>query len=98
MVAVRDGKQMNCGSIYQYVPKNLIERPKAGFGIPLADWLRGPLRDWAEDMLNEGRLRREGFFSPEIIRAKWCEHLSGRFNHMSLLWSILMFQSWLAEE
>lgn len=100
LMKVRDGvnKWILRQVLYQYVPKNLIERPKAGFGIPLADWLRGPLRAWAEDMLNEGRLRREGFFSPEIIRAKWCEHLSGRFNHMSLLWSIIMFQSWLAEE
>lgn len=97
---VRDGanKWILRQVLYQYVPKNLIERPKVGFGIPLADWLRGPLRAWAEDMLNEGRLRREGVFSPEIIRAKWCEHLSGRFNHMSLLWSIIIFQSWLAEE
>lgn len=84
--------------LYQYVPKNLIERPKAGFGIPLADWLRGPLRAWAEDLLDEGRLRREGFFHHEIIRAKWSEHLSGRHNHMSFLWSVLMFESWLAEE
>ena len=84
--------------LYQYVPKDLIERPKAGFGIPLADWLRGPLKGWVEDMLDEVRLRQEGFFNHKIIRTKWDEHLSGKFNHMSLLWSVLMFQSWLDEE
>lgn len=99
-IKVRDGKSkwILREVLYQYVPKELIERPKAGFGIPLADWLRGPLRSWVEDLLDESLLRREGYFDSEIIRAMWNEHLSGRFNHMSLLWSILMFQSWLAEE
>lgn len=94
---VRDGsnKWILRQVLYQYVPKNLIERPKAGFGIPLADWLRGPLRAWAEDLLEEGCLQREGFFNVEYIREKWQSHLAGKQNNQSFLWNILMFQEWL---
>jgi asparagine synthase (glutamine-hydrolysing) len=84
--------------LYQYVPKQLIERPKVGFGIPLNDWLRGPLREWAEGLLDEGRLRREGFFNVQYIRAKWQAHLEGKRNNHSLLWNVLMFQTWLEEQ
>jgi asparagine synthase (glutamine-hydrolysing) len=81
--------------LYKYVPRHLIERPKQGFGIPLDAWLRGPLREWAETLLNPEKLKREGFFNPGPIRKKWEEHLSLRRNWQFHLWPVLVFQSWL---
>lgn len=79
----------------RHVPAHLVERPKAGFGIPIGDWLRGPLREWAESLLAEDRLRREGYLEPAPIRAMWHEHLAGRRPWQYHLWSVLMFQAWL---
>ncbi|MBC7618088.1 MAG: asparagine synthase (glutamine-hydrolyzing), partial [Candidatus Saccharibacteria bacterium] len=84
--------------LYKYVPRELIERPKAGFGIPVGQWLRGPLRGWAEELLDEARLEREGYFNPAPIRQVWQEHLSGRREWTSRLWIVLMFQAWLEVE
>ncbi len=89
------GKRLLRQILHQHVPKKLTERPKAGFAIPLADWLRGPLRDWAEALLDERRLEAEGFLAPKPIRDKWVEHLSSKRNWVSQLWNVLMFQAWL---
>jgi asparagine synthase (glutamine-hydrolysing) len=80
--------------LYRHVPQELVERPKMGFSIPLAEWLRGPLRDWAESLLDEKRLREAGLFDTALVRQYWSEHLSGRRNWQYLLWSVLMFEAW----
>lgn len=81
--------------LHRYVPPSLIERPKMGFGVPIGEWLRGPLRPWAEELLDEQRLRNEGFFRPEPIRNMWQRHLCRSMNEEYKLWAVLMFQSWL---
>jgi len=80
--------------LYRHVPPTLIERPKMGFGIPLGEWLRGPLRDWAEMLLNEQRLREAGLLDPGTVRRFWQEHLEGGRNWQYLLWNVLMLEAW----
>lgn len=92
-----NGKWVLRQILYKYVPKELIERPKAGFAIPVAEWLRGPLREWAETLLNEKRLRIDGYLNPAPIRKAWCQHLSGRYDWSIRLWAVLMFQNWLED-
>ncbi|EDN70407.1 asparagine synthetase (glutamine-hydrolyzing) [Beggiatoa sp. PS] len=92
------GKWLLRQVLYQYVPKALIERPKMGFGIPLDSWLRGPLKEWAENLLAKKRLKEEGFFHTNLIQQKWEEHLSGKRNWQYYLWNVLMFEAWLEQQ
>jgi len=96
---IRDGKGKWAlrQVLYKYIPKELIDRPKAGFAIPIGKWLRGPLREWAEELLNAERIESEGYFYALPILNKWREHLSGKYDHAGSLWSVLMFQSWLEQ-
>lgn len=84
--------------LYKYIPKKLVERPKVGFGVPIDSWLRGPLKDWAQALLDKTKLRNQGFFNPDSISIKWTEHLSGKKNWQYEIWSILMFQEWLSKK
>src|SRR5262249_13951455 len=95
---IRDGvtKWILREVLYKYVPRHLIERPKMGFGVPLASWLRGPLREWAEELLSESTLGRHGLLEVAPIRKKWAEHVSGARNWQYLLWDVLVFQDWYA--
>lgn len=89
-----EGKRLLKQVLYKHVPKEMIERPKQGFAIPLDQWLRGELRDWAETLLSEKRLQNDGIFDPRPIRETWREHLAEKRNHGARLWSVLMFQTW----
>jgi asparagine synthase (glutamine-hydrolysing) len=80
--------------LYRHVPPELVERPKMGFGIPLGEWLRGPLRDWAETLLAERRLREGGLLDAGLVRRFWAEHLGGQRNWQYQLWDVLMFEAW----
>jgi asparagine synthase (glutamine-hydrolysing) len=97
-VQQNEGKWILRQILDRYVPRQLVDRPKMGFGIPLDSWLRGPMRDWAEALLDEHRLRHEGFFNPEAVRQKWNQHISGHGAWQYHLWDILMFQLWLQHQ
>lgn len=84
--------------LYKYVPQHLLERPKTGFGVPIDHWLRGPLREWAEALINEHKLVQQGLFNVSVVKKYWQEHLSGGRNWQYPLWNLLIFQSWLSEQ
>jgi asparagine synthase (glutamine-hydrolysing) len=88
------GKWLLRQLLYKYVPQTLVERPKMGFGVPIDAWLRGPLRDWAADLLDPQAMRQAGLLEPAPIQEKWAEHLSGRRNWQHFLWNVLMFEAW----
>jgi asparagine synthase (glutamine-hydrolysing) len=88
------GKRILKKVLEYYVPRNYTDRPKRGFGVPIDDWLRGPLRDWVEELISSQRLKETGYIQPEAVRRLWDQHLCGWRNHSNVLWSILMFQAW----
>lgn len=93
----REGKRILRNVLYQYVPHELIERPKMGFGVPIGKWLQGPLKDWANDLLDVNRLKNEGYLNPEPIQEMWQEHLSGKKDWQYHIWDVLMFEAWLQD-
>jgi asparagine synthase (glutamine-hydrolysing) len=94
-VEARSGKRVLKALLHRYVPPVIVDRPKMGFGVPMGDWLRGPLREWAESLLSEERMRTDGWLAPGPIRGVWQSHLDGRSNAQYALWNVLMFQAWL---
>jgi asparagine synthase (glutamine-hydrolysing) len=92
------GKQILRRLLAREVPPELFERPKAGFGIPVGEWIKGPLRPWAEELLDPRRLADDGYFDPAIVQRRWRDHLAGQRNSTPALWAILMFQAWLADQ
>jgi asparagine synthase (glutamine-hydrolysing) len=92
------GKQILRKLLYQHAPAALFERPKAGFAVPVGDWIKGPLRPWAEELLDQRRLAEEGWFDAVTVRRRWDDHLCGQSDSTHALWSVLMFQAWQAEQ
>jgi asparagine synthase (glutamine-hydrolysing) len=84
--------------LYRHVPKQLIERPKAGFSVPLGNWLRGPLKEWAESLLDKNTLQSQGLIDADAVFTLWREHISGKYDRSSYLWNVLMFQAWYANQ
>jgi asparagine synthase (glutamine-hydrolysing) len=92
------GKTILRELLYREAPRALFDRPKAGFGIPVGEWIKGPLRPWAEELLNPRVMAQQGFFDPHIVQRRWRDHLSGTRDSTPALWSILMFQAWYADQ
>ena len=94
----QQGKRILRQLLYRELPPGLFDRPKAGFAIPVGEWIKGPLRPWAEDLLDAKAMAAEGWFDPVLVQRRWRDHLAGRRESTPALWAILMFQSWLRDE
>jgi asparagine synthase (glutamine-hydrolysing) len=94
LISAGKGKQVLRAVLHRHLPEALFERPKMGFGVPIGEWLRGPLRNWAEEMLSPKALSAHGLFDEALLRRRWREHLSGRRNWQHAIWSVLQFQAW----
>jgi asparagine synthase (glutamine-hydrolysing) len=92
------GKLILRNLLNRHVPRNLVERPKTGFAVPVGEWIKGPLREWAEGLLDPRSLQQEGWFESDVVTARWRDHLAGRRDSTAALWAILMFQAWLREQ
>jgi asparagine synthase (glutamine-hydrolysing) len=92
------GKHILRELLYREAPRQLFERPKAGFGIPVGEWIKGPLRPWAEELLDRAHMTEEGWFDPKLVHRRWSDHLAGRRDSTAALWAILMFQAWMREQ
>jgi asparagine synthase (glutamine-hydrolysing) len=95
-VREREGKWLLKKMLRKYVPDSLMNRPKMGFGVPVGQWTRGPMRDWAENLLAEDRLCQDGFLNPDLVRKQWSQHIRGDSSGGDALWAVLMFQAWLS--
>jgi asparagine synthase (glutamine-hydrolysing) len=96
--AGREGKMILRKLLGREIPRELFDRPKAGFSIPISSWLKGPLKEWAENLLDERRLAEEGWFDVAAVRRRWRDHLNGRLDSAPAIWAVLMFQAWLDEQ
>lgn len=92
------GKHVLRQLLYREAPRHLFERPKAGFAIPVGQWIKGPLRPWAEELLDPKRMAEDGWFNPAIVQRRWHDHLAGRRDSTPALWAVLMFQAWMQEQ
>ncbi len=92
------GKQILRELLFRQAPRQLFDRPKAGFAVPVGEWIKGPLKPWAEDLLDPAAMAQDGWFDPAIIRRRWNDHLAGRRDSTPALWAVLMFQAWLREQ
>ena len=93
----RQGKWILRQILYRYLPKSMVDRPKKGFGVPIENWLKGPLSDWAENLLDEKELNQQGFFDSALVKKMWDEHKEGKRRWHVQLWRLLIFQMWFAE-
>ena len=94
MIEKNNGKRILREILYKYVPQNLVDRPKQGFGMPVNDWLRGPLREWTEDLISTKNLPSDGLLNGDLVRKIWSEHLSGSRNWEYKIWPVVMWQQW----